>query len=84
MVSRFTIIDAVMYGVILSANIVKLLKDPPENKSNKSKSPVSPVNISDKTVLLILGTGILDPIRNTTSISKVKIIFDLISATFHA
>ena len=76
--------DAVMYGVILNAKIVKLLNEPPENKSNKSKSPVSPENMSASTLLLMFGTGMLDPIRNTTSISSVKIILLLISATFHA
>ena len=69
---------------ILKAKIVKLLKEPPENRSNKSNSPASPVNISANTALLMFGTGIQDPTRNTTSISRVKIILDLISATFHA
>ena len=76
--------DAVMYGVILNAKIVKLLNDPPENRSNRSNKPVSPVNISASTDLLMFGTGILDPILNTTSMSKVKIILLLISGTFHA
>ena len=31
--------EAVTYGVILNAKIVKLLKDPPENKSNRSNNP---------------------------------------------
>ena len=43
-------IDAVIYGVMLSANIVKLLKAPPENRSNRSNSPASLVNICDKDV----------------------------------
>ena len=73
-----------MYGVILNAKIVKLLNDPPENRSNRSNKPVSPVNISASTDLLMFGTGILDPILNTTSMSKVKIILLLISGTFHA
>ena len=76
--------DAVMYGVILNAKIVKLLNDPPENRSNRSNKPVSPVNISASTDLLMFGTGIFDPILNTTSMSKVKIILLLISGTFHA
>ena len=73
-----------MYGVILNAKIVKLLNDPPENRSNKSNKPVSPVNISARALLLMFGTGIFDPILNTTSMSKVKIILLLISGTFHA
>ena len=78
------IIDDVIYGVILRANIVKLLKDPPENKSNRSNSPASPWNMSANTLLLIFGTGIFEPILKTTSISRVKIILLLISAIFHA
>lgn len=70
--------------VILSAKIVKLLNDPPENRSKRSRRPVSPENICDKYVLLIPGTGILDPIRYTTNIMSVKRIFFRSSSTFHA
>ena len=82
--SRFTTIDAVIYGVMLSANIVKLLKAPPEKRSNRSNSPASLVNICDRMSRLMLGTGMLDPIRKMMSIIRVNNIFDLISATFQA
>ena len=71
-------------GVILRAKIVKLLNDPPENRSKRSRRPVSPENICDKYALLIPGTGILDPIRYTTNIMSVKRIFFRSSSTFHA
>ena len=51
-------IDAVMYGVILSANIVKLLNAPPENRLNRAKSPVPLSNVCARMSLSIPGTGI--------------------------
>ena len=45
---------------MLKANMVKLLKAPPENRSNKSKSPVSPANTWANADLLIPGTGLFD------------------------
>ena len=77
-------IDAVMYGVMLSAKIVKLLNAPPENRSKRSRSPVSPENICARYSLSIPGTGMLEPILYTSSIRRVKIIFCLISGIFHA
>lgn len=55
-------IDAVIYGVILNANIVKLLNAPPENRLNRAKSPVSLSKVWARISLSIPGTGICDPI----------------------
>ena len=76
--------DAVMYGVILKAKIVKFENDPPEKRSNKSNNPVSPVNNSASAALLMLGTGMFEPILNTRSIISVKSILLLISGIFQA
>src|SRR5665648_1290455 len=77
-------IDAVIYGVILKANIVKLLKAPPENKSNKPNSPVSPLKTSARTALSIPGTGIFEPNLKTANINNVNMILFLISGIFQA
>ena len=76
--------DAVMYGVIESANIVKLLNAPPENRLNKANSPVSLSNVCDRTSLSMPGTGICAPIRKINSIAIVKMIFFLRSGIFQA
>ena len=70
---------AVIYGVILKAKIVKLLKAPPENRSNSERSPVPPWKIWLNTSLLMPGTGMLAPILKTNSIKRVKTIFFLMS-----
>lgn len=52
--------EAVIYGVILKAKMVNWLKEPPENRSNKSNNPVSPVNTCARAERLIPGTGMLE------------------------
>lgn len=84
MVKSWIMMEAVIYGVILKAKMVNWLKEPPENRSNKSNNPVSPVNTCARAERLIPGTGMLEPILKTTSISRVKIILLLISATLKA
>ena len=83
-VRSWSMIEAVMYGVILSANIVKLLNAPPENRLNRAKSPVSLSNVCARISLSMPGTGICEPILKINSIARVKIIFFLRSGMFQA
>ena len=76
-------IDAVMYGVMLKAKIVKLLNDPPENRSKISKSPL-PEKALSSCALSMPGTGILAPTRKTMIINSVNSILRLRSAIFQA
>ena len=76
-------IEALIYGVIDKANIVNLLNDPPEKVSMIFNMPLvanTELNISGFTP----GTGMNEPKRTNKSISKVKIIFFLISLTLRA
>ena len=57
-VKSCSMMEAVIYGVILSANIVKLLNAPPENRLNRAKSPVSLLKVCERTSRSIPGTGI--------------------------
>ena len=76
--------DAVIYGVMLSAKIVMFPNAPPEKRSNRSNSPYSPENICSSMLLSMPGTGILEPILKTMSIKSVKMIFLRSSGIFQA
>ncbi len=73
-----------MYGVILRANIVKLLNDPPENRSNRvEKSGLACKHLGQELSVDIRNRNIGSDSENN-SISKVNIILLLISGTFQA
>ena len=85
MVSSCKIIDAVIYGVMLRAKMVKLPKAPPENISNRPNRPLSLAwNAAAKISRLIPGTGMHDPSRNTTNIISVYKSFLRISGILQA
>jgi hypothetical protein len=75
--------DALIYGVILMANMENLLKEPPEITS-KNPNKALLFTRSAKTWLLTPGTGMCAPSLKTNIIPRVNKILRLSSSIFKA
>jgi hypothetical protein len=77
-------IDDVMYGVILSANMVKFANAPPDMKLKKLRSPPSATKNCFNISLSIPGTGMDVPNLKMANIISVNNILFLRSGIFQA